>query len=325
MNGADKKNVANEEEEEEVMENGLHLTLTHSHTPLRPIIASSSSSSLFLQFNNTHFRFTSRRLRFSFTLINYAKWDSNADILRARNFTFNFDPDDDGQEEEDDDDDDEGFFSGNVKKKKKKKNREWWSKKYGTRKKKSTNWFEEVVESILILKVFKSYGWLLPAIIISFLLATGPKAFLMAFTLSLGLSALSLAFEKLQRKLQRRPKNKTRMRRKTSYSNATSVEMNEEEREESHENENKKMSEFWVGSDNGSVRKGSEDSPSFGGWDDHLDGAGSMRRKSTVTGGSRRRREEKLSGSGRNSESPLLLRLLVAVFPFISSWAEMFW
>ncbi|KAK1592775.1 hypothetical protein Q3G72_030197 [Acer saccharum] len=322
MNGADKQeeDVANgNEEEEQVMENGLLLTLTHSHTPLQPIIA---SSSLFLQFNNTHFRFTSRRLRFSFTLTNHAKWDSNADILRARNFTFNFDPDDDDQDEEEDDDD-EGFFSGNVKKKK--KDREWWSKKYGTRKKKPTNLFEEVIESIWILKVFKSYGWLLPAIIISFLLATGPKAFLMALALSLGLSALSLAFEKLQGKLQRRPKSKTRMRRKTSYSNATSVEMNEEEQEESHENRNKKMSEFWVGSDNGSVRKGSEDAPSFGGWDDHLDGAGSMRRKSRVTGGSQRRREEKLSGNGRSSETPLLLRLLVALFPFISSWAEMFW
>ncbi|KAK3187732.1 hypothetical protein Dsin_027293 [Dipteronia sinensis] len=303
------------------MENGLLLTLTHSHTPLQPIIA--SSSSLFLQFNNTHFRFTSRRLRFSFTLTNYAKWDSNADILRARNFTFNFDPDDDNQDEEEEDDDDEGIFSGNVKKK---KSREWWSKKYGTRKKKSMNLFEEVIDSIWILKVFKSYGWLLPAIIISFLLATGPKAFLMALALSLGLSALALAFEKLRGKLQRRPKSKRRMRRKTSYSNATSVEMNEEEQEESHENRNKKMSEFLVGSDNGSVRKGSEDSPSFGGWDDHLDVAGSMRRKSRVTGGSRRRRNEKLSGSGRerNSETPLLLRLLVAVFPFISFWAEMF-
>ncbi|KAL5851669.1 hypothetical protein ACOSQ3_006787 [Xanthoceras sorbifolium] len=314
MNGADKNNVANGSEGEEVMENGVLLTLTQ--TP-QPIITSSSSSSVFLQLNSTHFRYTTRRLRFSFSLTRYPKWVSNADIVRARNFTFNFDPMDDEDEEEEEE---EGRFAGNVKK----KMRGWWSNKYGTRKKRSRNLWEEAIESIWILKVFKSYGWLLPTIIISFLLATGPKAFFMALALSLGLSALSLAFSKLQEKTQRRPKSKTRMRRKTSYSNATSVEMNEEEQEESQETGNKKMSEFWVGSDNGSVRKGSEDAPSVGGWDD-LDGAGSMRRKSRVTGGSQRRRKEKLSGSGRNSEMPLLLRLLVSVFPFITSFAEMFW
>ncbi|KAK2643805.1 hypothetical protein Ddye_019000 [Dipteronia dyeriana] len=121
------------------------VSFSHSRTSTHPYNQSSPPPPPpHSSFNST----TPISLYFSSTLTNFSKGDSNADILRARNFTFNFDPDDDDQdedEEEEGEEEDDGFFSGNVKKK---KNRDWWSKKYGTRKKKYTDWFEEVIEWI---------------------------------------------------------------------------------------------------------------------------------------------------------------------------------
>ncbi|KAE8698336.1 Small acidic protein 1 [Hibiscus syriacus] len=53
---------------------------------------------------------------------------------------------------------------------------------------------------VWIAKVFKSYGWTLPPVLISLLFATGPKAFLLALALHLGQSAITLAFEKISGK-----------------------------------------------------------------------------------------------------------------------------
>lgn len=184
------------------------------------------------------------------------------------------------------------------------------------------------------VQVFKSYGWLLPTIIISFLLATGPKAFISTMALSLGLSALSLAVMKLYEKTQNRPKRKKKARRKPYSRDSTSFEVDEERQDEAQDIGDKEMGEFWVGSDYGSVRKGSKDDLSFGGWGD-LNGAGYVPRKPRSKNGSGMNRKVRLSGSGRkrkdklsesrrNSEMPLLLKLLIAIFPFVSSLAE-FW
>ncbi|XP_059446165.1 uncharacterized protein LOC132177739 [Corylus avellana] len=93
--------------------------------------------------------------------------------------------------------------------------------------------FEEVFDSFWIFKVFRSYGWTLPPIILSWLLASGPKAVLMALVLPLGQSVVSLAFEKLWGRKRSRPKRKSRMRRKPSASTVSSVETDAEEQDES--------------------------------------------------------------------------------------------
>lgn len=196
-----------------------------------------------------------------------------------------------------------------------------------------------------LVQVFKSFGWFLPVIIISFLLSTGLKAFLMTLALYLALSVLFLAFEKLWEMMQWKPIRKARMRRrKASFMKASSVQMEDGEGEEVQDTRRAKMDNLSsVGSDNGPVNKGIQGVPDFGGWD-FLDEARPMQGTSQVTSELRRTKEEKLSGNGRRvtsksqrtkdeklsrngrrSDIPLLLRLLIAVFPFIGFWAKMFW
>lgn len=173
--------------------------------------------------------------------------------------------------------------------------------------------------------MFRSYGWTLPPIILSWLLASGPKAFLMALVLPLGQSALSLAFEKLWGGTRRRPKRKSRMRRKPSASTVRNVETEAEEQDESQETRKGKVGyQSWVAGNDGPVSNGGQDAPNFGGWDD-LDRSEFARRANRMTGGSRQTTTEKrkLSSRKRKSDTPLLLRLLIAVFPFLGSWTKM--
>lgn len=173
--------------------------------------------------------------------------------------------------------------------------------------------------------MFRSYGWTLPPIILSWLLASGPKAFLMALVLPLGQSALSLAFEKLWGRTRRRPKRKSRMRRKPSASTVRNVETEAEEQDESRETRKGKVGyQSWVAGNDGPVSNGGQDAPNFGGWDD-LDRSEFARRANRMTGGSRQTTTEKgkLSRRERKSDTPLLLRLLIAVFPFLGSWTKM--
>lgn len=178
---------------------------------------------------------------------------------------------------------------------------------------------------LLSLKVFRSYGWTLPFIIISLLAATGPKAFLMALALPLGQSALSLAFDKIWGRTERKRKRKfrSRMRRKPSVNNANDVETDEEKDEGQETRKQRTGYQSWVA--NGPVdNSGQEGAAKFGGWDD-LERLRSAQRPSKMKSGSGRRTAEKgkLSRRERKSDTPLLLRLLIAVFPFLGSWTKM--
>ncbi|KAB1219386.1 hypothetical protein CJ030_MR3G001131 [Morella rubra] len=156
--------------------------------------------------------------------------------------------------------------------------------------------FEQAIDTFWILKVFRSYGWVLPAIIVSLLLSTGPKAFLMALALPLGQSALSLAFEKLWGRTQRRPKQKSRMRRKPSASTTE-----KEDQDESQETREGKVGyQSWVVGNNGSIPNGGRDTQNLGGWDD-LVRSGSPRRASRMSAGSQKTptRKGKLSRRDR--------------------------
>ncbi|XP_022760420.1 uncharacterized protein LOC111306777 [Durio zibethinus] len=181
---------------------------------------------------------TSRRRRSS------SKWDSNAETIRAKG--FNTQNDDDG--DEDDDYDEETASSGIL---------------------------DEAIDTIWILKVFKSFGWTLPPILLSLLFATGPKAFLMALSLPLGQLAITLAYEKLLGRSQSKQKRKARVRKKTkstSRSTLKKVKMEEEVQQDQKSRKGTKDYQSWVVTDDGSVNEGGT---SLGGWDEHeLDGMG---------------------------------------------------
>lgn len=154
---------------------------------------------------------------------------------------------------------------------------------------------------------------MLPGIIFSFLLATGPKAFLMALALPLGQSAISLALEKIWGRKQKPPKRKAWARKKPPHART------------SRKGKKEKIDyESWVAENNGPVNNVSEDRPTFGGWDE-LDRRAKFDMGSTrkSVNGTRRAQKSKMSRRERKSEVPLLLRLMIAIFPFLGSWTKM--
>ncbi|KAL2325944.1 hypothetical protein Fmac_025002 [Flemingia macrophylla] len=204
--------------------------------------------------------------------------------------------------------------------------RRWWSDEnhntpFEEEEQASSGIWGPGIDSIWIVEIFKSYGWTLPVILASWLLANGPKAFLMALVLPLGQSALALAFEKLWGQPESKPKRKHRMRRKPRRGNSSRV---EEESEE--DQKTRKGYQSWVVENNGSVDKGGrEEVPaSFGGWDD-LERSRPARKSSRAMNGSQRKAMEggRLSRREKKSDTPLLLRLLIAIFPFLGTWTKM--
>nr|ACU20832.1 unknown [Glycine max] len=242
------------------------------------------------------------------------RWDSNAETFRPRNFT----PNDVRKGQEQERELKEGFG----------KKRRWWSdedrefedKEEEVVEETSSGILEDAIDSVWFLQIFKSYGWTLPVILMSWLISSGPKAFLMALILPLGQSALALAFEKLWGPSERKPKRKYRMRRKPRVRNYTRVEEEPEEKQKT-----KKGYQSWVVEDKGSVDTGSrEAAPSFGGWDD-LERSRPTTKSSRGMDGSRRTSMEggRLSRRQRKSDTPLLLRVLFAIFPFLGTWTKM--
>ncbi|XP_010556936.1 PREDICTED: uncharacterized protein LOC104826102 [Tarenaya hassleriana] len=182
----------------------------------------------------------------------------------------------------------------------------------------------EVIDNVWIFKVLKSYGYLLPFIVISFLSATGPKAFLTALGVAAGPSLLFLAFQKLTARDKRRTKSRT--------SNLGLMEEEEEEEEEKRKNtrvgyyssrfgSNGTPSE--MGRTGNSSSAGVTSSSRFGGWDD-LDSNGSIPKPSHGKNEPMRKPVGNRKRTGykrvrREEPEPLLLRLLVSMFPFLSS------
>ncbi|KAK9087756.1 hypothetical protein Syun_030150 [Stephania yunnanensis] len=181
----------------------------------------------------------------------------------------------------------------------------------------------------IAVQVFGSYGWMLPVIIISLLLADGPKAFLMALALPLGQSIFSFALDKLFGTTRDRPKRNARAKRRPFARTTSNVEESEEEqREGSATSEQRQGYQSWVGTDNGAA-KGDKQERSFGGWDEldgqRMSGKGPMKRPTRTAGAPPGLGMEKgkFSRRGRHRDTPLLLRLLIAVFPFLGSWTKL--
>ncbi|RWR96034.1 hypothetical protein CKAN_02539900 [Cinnamomum micranthum f. kanehirae] len=176
-----------------------------------------------------------------------------------------------------------------------------------------------------LVQVFRSYGWMLPTIIISMLLATGPKAFLMALALPLGQTAISLAVDKLWGTTRDAPRRTSKARKKP-FARAASPAGREDSMSYS---DGKERSGFqsWVETVDEVVEKDANPHGlRFGGWD-ALDrrGESSNGSASQTKGKSPRLQPEKkgkLTRGGRYTGVPLFIRLLIAVFPFLGSWTR---
>ncbi|KAJ7955511.1 Transmembrane protein [Quillaja saponaria] len=223
----------------------------------------------------------------------YRRWDSNAETQR---FSFNF-----RGKEEDGEVEDEvaGEASG--------KKRRWWSDESPGMDEVPGGILEEAIDGVWILKVFKSYGWTLPFIIASWLLATGPKTFLIALALPLGQSAISMVFEKLWGGEDSRPKRKSRKRRKSSARTVSGVRMEEEEEDDDETEKTRKRTtgyQSWAVGDVGTADRNKRDAANFGGWGD-LETLGSAERSSRMRGGKGRMPMEKGLCHGAENEATI--------------------
>jgi hypothetical protein len=144
----------------------------------------------------------------------------------------------------------------------------------------------------------------------------------MALAFPLGQSALALAFEKLWGQTESKPKRKYRTKRKRRNVNDSRIE--EEPEENQNTNARKAGMQSWVVENDGPDASGSRNGPSFGGWDD-LERPRRAATRSQARKGSQRGPLEggRLSRRVRKSDTPLLVRLLIAIFPFLGTWTKM--
>ncbi|KAL2465059.1 hypothetical protein Adt_40910 [Abeliophyllum distichum] len=166
----------------------------------------------------------------------------------------------------DDYDDDEEFGFRNAA-----KQRIWWSEEfYGEEEEdEGSGILEGSIGFNWILKVFRAFGWILPAIFISLLLGTGPNAIIMALALPLAQSAVSLVAGTLWGRSgdTSRPKSKGK---KWTYTGATSNTRVGKEKGKNPQTRKKEAGDYrsWAAANNVSAKSGKGNRRNFGGWDD---------------------------------------------------------
>ncbi|XP_010509913.1 PREDICTED: uncharacterized protein LOC104786251 [Camelina sativa] len=171
---------------------------------------------------------------------------------------------------------------------------------------------EEIIDNVWILKALRSYGYLLPFIILSLFFSTGPKAFLVSLAVAIGPSLLFYAFQKLIG---------WDKRKRTSMANQFGIEDEDEgiveRRRRSRVQYNPSMVRNNVNNGREVNRSSAEMASNFGGWDE-LDGRSTVPEQPISKPKRKRvRRREKAAAQ------PLLLRLLVSLFPFLSTYTNM--
>ncbi|XVF06466.1 hypothetical protein REPUB_Repub06bG0050500 [Reevesia pubescens] len=214
------------------------------------------------------------------------------------------------------DDDDEFEFRSAA------KQRTWWSDFDDY----DDVWDFDEDDEFWVFKVFRAFGWILPAIVISLLLGTGPNAFIMALAVPLGQSALSLVFDKVSGRVSKNRKFTSRPKTKKKHFTraANNVRAKNGKQEASKCGGEKGSYSSWLNTD-GSLRdKDTKKAPKFGGWDQLDDEVETQKRASSQKGNGQPKQQKKgkYSRIGRVRETPLLLRLLIAVFPFLGSWTR---
>lgn len=116
---------------------------------------------------------------------------------------------------------------------------------------------------LAILQIFQAFGWVIPAVLVSLLMGTGPDAAIVALALPLAQSAFSLAADTLWGRADGTPKSKTkRKKRPSNGSRVRSRVRREKEMQTQKRKEAGNYKSWFEGS------KESRNSQDFGGWDE---------------------------------------------------------
>ncbi|KAL2482105.1 uncharacterized protein Fot_43549 [Forsythia ovata] len=209
------------------------------------------------------------------------------------------------------------------------KQRIWWSEEFYGEEEEDEGFgiLEGSTGFNWIFKVFRAFGWILPAIFISLLLGTGPSAIIMALALPLAQSALSLVAGTLWGRSgdTSRPKSKGK---KWPYTGATSNTRVGKEKGKNPQTRKKEAGDYrsWAAANNVSAKSGKRNQQNFGGWDDLDEQTRVDKVPNTVpvVKANEPRVQDKIKMSRRTKrDTPLLVRLLIAVFPFLGFWTKM--
>lgn len=180
---------------------------------------------------------------------------------------------------------------------------------------------------LALLQVFRAFGWMIPAVIISLLLGTGPNAIIMALALPLAQSALSLAADTLWGRADEtpRPKPKSKKRPFAGARRHTRVRKEKEIRTQTRKEAGNYKS--WFEANNVSAKKEKRNPQNFGGWDE-LDNQVRVDKDphvAPVKQENEPRAQERVKISRRTKgDTPLLMRLLIAMFPYLGFWTKLF-
>ncbi|XP_010524955.1 PREDICTED: uncharacterized protein LOC104802849 [Tarenaya hassleriana] len=200
------------------------------------------------------------------------------------------------------------------------KKRMWWSD-YGD----DDDDLEEDDDGELLsmgFEVFRAFSWMLAPIGISLLLGTDSNAGLMALAAPLVQSILSLVIEKAWSRPSIRPMRRTRRRIVPRSATVSYGRSSNTRQEESVAGVNPGGYKSWVVGD--ADPRGTDSR--YGGWDD-LDTQKEIRyaseNPSSENGRTKQQYKRKVSRPLRIKEKPLLLRMLIAFFPFFGSWTKL--
>ncbi|KAK4732669.1 hypothetical protein R3W88_025657 [Solanum pinnatisectum] len=226
-----------------------------------------------------------------------SKWDSNAESIKNQNFS--------NLEVEEEELDEDGILNQGA------------------------QLFEEYIESIWIIKVFCSYGFVFLPILIVLISTGGAKAFVMAFALPIGQSTLFFAIQKILDVIQNKPTRKSKPKKRQRAA-PTSSKTNFWRRGGSSKTRKRKMGyQSWVSNDDVSARKDDREVSRYGGWDEldqEMQSSKSSFESSDKSSAETSKipvEKGKLSRSEATSDTPLLLRLLISMFPFLASWTKL--
>ncbi|XP_057785438.1 uncharacterized protein LOC131002976 [Salvia miltiorrhiza] len=209
------------------------------------------------------------------------------------------------------------------------KQRVWWSDDdddAGDEEKDGFGILEASIGFDWIFKILRAFGWMVPAVVISFLMGTGPDAIVMALALPLAQSAFALAADTLWGRADGTPRPKSkRKKRPFAGSQARSRARKEKEARTQKRKEAGNYKSWFEGNSNSA--KESRNHQDFGGWDE-LDNpvrADKDPRVTPIKKDEEPGANERFKISRRTKgDSPLLMRLLIAMFPFLGFWTKLF-
>ncbi|EOA31227.1 hypothetical protein CARUB_v10014393mg [Capsella rubella] len=205
---------------------------------------------------------------------------------------------------------------------------------FGNRKKKRPWWFdddddddyddwmnEEEDDWTMVFEVFRTLSWMLAPIGISLLLGTDSNAGLMALAVPLVQSVLSLVVSKVWSRSSTRPMKRSRRDVFSRFGSVGSARTRKSKQGENMRGGvDKGGYKSWIVRDADSNSMGT----GYGGWDD-LDTQREIRNGNPSNENVRPKQqfERKANRRWRVKEKPLLLRMLIAAFPFLGSWTKL--